>query len=228
MLFIFDWDGTLCDSLAKIVRCVRNAATDLGIPVPADDAVREIIGLSLSKAMEHLFPDIDEEGVAALVEGYSHHYIRDEAEQGAVFYPGVQETLESLLNQGHHLAIATGKSRRGLDRVLQSMGLSDFFHGSRCADETRSKPHPQMLKELLKEFSARPEEAVMIGDTEYDMAMAQTLDMPRIAVSYGAHHIERLRRFDPVVCLDRMDELLSWEGCASAAGAVPTAEQLIF
>lgn len=212
MLFIFDWDGTLCDSLAKIVRCVRNAAADLSLPVPAEDDVREIIGLSLTTAMDYLFPQIHGDDLKALVDGYSSHFVRDEMEQAAIFYPGVQETLEALLAKGHQLAIATGKSRRGLDRVLQSMGLSDFFHGSRCADETRSKPHPQMLNELLREFGRSPEEAVMIGDTEFDMAMAQAVDMPRVAVSYGAHHIDRLRQFDPAACLDRMDELLLWEG----------------
>lgn len=215
MLFIFDWDGTLCDSLARIVRCVRNAAAELKLPVPAEDDVKEIIGLSLTKAMDFLFPQISDHDLTALVEGYSSHYLRDEVEQASIFYPGVRETLDALLEEGHQLAIATGKSRRGLDRVLDAMGLTDFFHGSRCADETRSKPHPQMLKELLQEFALASEEAVMIGDTEFDMAMAQAIEMPRVAVSYGAHHVDRLRRFDPVLCLDRMDELLLWEGTRS-------------
>lgn len=216
MLFIFDWDGTLCDSLAKIVRCVRKAAHDLSLPIPTEDAARDIIGLSLDSAIERLFPSIEPMALKAMAEGYSRHFVADEQAEGAVFYPGVRSTLEALLEGGHHLAIATGKSRRGLDRVLESMGLSDYFHGSRCADETRSKPHPQMLVELLEEFSIGPEEAVMLGDTEYDMAMAHALNMPRIAVSYGAHHIDRLRAFDPVLCLDRMDELLAWEGCTSS------------
>lgn len=213
MLFIFDWDGTLCDSLAKIVRCVRKAALELSLPVPEEGDVKEIIGLSLDTAIERLFPGIEASARQAMVEGYSRHFVADELEEGAIFYPGVEETLGALRDAGHHLAIATGKSRRGLDRVLAAMGLSSFFHGSRCADETRSKPHPQMLNELLQEFSVPVDRAVMIGDTEFDMAMAQRVDMPRIAVSYGAHHIDRLRGYDPVVCLDRMDELLGWHGC---------------
>lgn len=210
MLYIFDWDGTLCDSLAKIVHCTRAAAAELGLPTPTEDAVKNIIGLSLRPAIQQVFPGLSEKDLQNLLAGYSKHFIADQ-ERGMDFYPGVRDTLDALHDAGHHLAIATGKSRRGLDRILDAMDLQDYFHGSRCADETQSKPHPQMLSELLDEFAIAPEAAVMIGDTEYDMDMAQQLEMPRIAVSYGAHHIDRLRPFEPVRCLDRMPELLEWD-----------------
>ncbi|MCW8193501.1 HAD-IA family hydrolase [Proteobacteria bacterium 005FR1] len=212
MLYIFDWDGTLCDSLAKIVYCTQAAARELGVRVPEEDAVKNIIGLSLRPAIQQIFPGVGEEQLQALLAGYSKHFVADQ-ERGMDFYPGVRQTLDTLLDQGHHLAIATGKSRRGLDRILGEMGLEDYFHSTRCADETQSKPHPQMLSELLDEFAVGPEVAVMIGDTEYDMDMARQLSMPRIAVSYGAHHIDRLRPFEPVMCLDQMDELLEWQRC---------------
>lgn len=211
MLYIFDWDGTLCDSLAKIVYCTQAAAREVGLPAPEDEAVKNIIGLSLRPAIQQIFPGAAEGELKMLLESYSKHFIADR-EGGMGFYPGVRKTLDALLEQGHHLAIATGKSRRGLDRILGDMGLEDYFHSSRCADETQSKPHPQMLSELLDEFAVEADAAVMIGDTEYDMDMARQLSMPRIAVSYGAHHIDRLRPFEPVLCLDQMDDLLHWKG----------------
>jgi|SRR5690606_2236848 len=210
MLYIFDWDGTLCDSLAKIVYCTQAAADELGIPRPSEDAVKNIIGLSLRPAIQQIFPGVSEHDLQALLECYSKHFIADR-ERGMDFYPGVRETLDQLHADGHQLAIATGKSRRGLDRILGDMELRDYFHSSRCADETQSKPHPQMLSELLDEFGLDATDAVMIGDTEYDMDMARQLGMPRIAVSYGAHHIDRLKPFEPLLCLDRMPELLEWQ-----------------
>lgn len=210
MLYIFDWDGTLCDSLDKIVGCTLAAAKEINIPPPSEDAVRNIIGLSLKSAISQIFPDISSQQLTLLLESFSRHFVSDDFAK-TEFYPGVKKTLDQLLNDGHHLAIATGKSRKGLDRIIKEMELEEFFHGSRCADETTSKPSPHMLEELLDEFSVGPSEAVMIGDTEYDMSMAQQLGMPRIAVSYGAHHIDRLRVYDPVLCVDQIDQLLAWQ-----------------
>ncbi|GAB1266290.1 HAD-IA family hydrolase [Aurantivibrio infirmus] len=210
MLYIFDWDGTLCDSLDKIVACTLAAADEINIQRPSEDAVRNIIGLSLHNAISQIFPNITSKQLTLLLESYSRHFVSDSFTK-TEFYPGVEQTLDRLLNDGHHLAIATGKSRKGLDRILKEMGLIEFFHGSRCADETSSKPDPHMLEELLEEFKVGPEQAVMIGDTEYDMAMAQQLGMPRIAVSYGAHHIDRLKVYEPVLCVDQIDELLVWQ-----------------
>lgn len=209
MLYIFDWDGTLSNSLSKIVGCTQAAAAELNMPLPTDDAVKDIIGLSLPIAIQRVFPGLSDQDFKLLMEAYSRHFIADKASP-IDFYPKVRETLDTLLAEGHHLAVATGKSRRGLDRVFTDMEMVDYFHSSRCADETESKPSPLMLKELLEEFSVSADEAVMIGDTEYDMDMAQQINMPRIAVSYGAHHIDRLLPFEPVMCLDEIHELLDW------------------
>lgn len=210
MLFIFDWDGTLCDSLDKIVHATQAAAADVGLPPPTAASVQNIIGLSLPRAINQVFPGISQAQLDALLRLYAKHFL-DDTEHSMRFYPGVQQTLDALHQAGHHIAIATGKSRRGLDRLLDAMELQDYFHSSRCADETASKPNPRMLQELLEEFSLTPEQAVMVGDTEYDMEMAQAIAMPRIAVSYGAHHIGRLKAYQPVLCLDDFDQLLAWK-----------------
>lgn len=211
MLFIFDWDGTLSDSKAKITKAMQLAAGDLGW-VPLDDhLIHNIIGLGLPEAIHRLYPDVSVGDRQRLREAYAARFLMLDEACPSDFFPGVADTLHHLKGQGHTLTIATGKSRKGLDRIFGVLGLSDFFHATRCADETASKPDPLMLRELLSEFGVGPEEAVMIGDTEYDMEMAKNIAMPRIAVSYGAHHVERLHVYEPVLCLDRFDELLAWE-----------------
>lgn len=209
MLFIFDWDGTLCNSLNTIVSCTQAAAVDMGMQKPTDDAVKNIIGLSLPKAINQVFPGITESEFKELLSLYSKHFKSIKASP-MDFYPGVRESLEHLLEAGHVLSIATGKSRAGLDRVLKEMEVEDLFEASRCADETKSKPHPRMLEELLDHFGVDAESAVMVGDTEYDMAMARDLSMPRIAVSYGAHTIDRLIPYEPVLCMDNFHEIKDW------------------
>lgn len=209
MLFIFDWDGTLSNSTAKIVRSMQRGANDLGLPVPSDDQVKNIIGLGLPEAIQTLFPDSDDVQVNRMRAAYADHYLKD-PETDPPFFPGVEETLHFLRDQGHRLAVATGKSRKGLDRVLKSLRLERFFHGTRCADETASKPHPLMLMQLRAEFGVPLAECVMVGDTEYDMDMARRAEMSRIAVSYGAHHIERLRPYEPELCLDHFPHILKW------------------
>lgn len=126
------------------------------------------------------------------------------------FYPNAVATLEALREEGHQLAVATGKSRRGLQRVLQKLQMIDFFDASRCADETVSKPHPMMLEQLLEELGFQSSSAVMVGDTEFDLEMAARIGMRRIAVSYGAHDVERLRRHSPELIIDDLNQLLSW------------------
>jgi phosphoglycolate phosphatase len=200
-LVIFDWDGTISDSVARIVSSMQRAAVDLDMAVPSYLEVQEIIGLGLTEAAFRLFPQATREQVFQLQTSYSQHY-RAEDSAPCPFFPGVEETLHQLKADGYQLAVATGKSRAGLDRVLLNLGMEDFFHNSRCADETLSKPHPLMLEELLTEFDLSAEAAVMVGDTEFDMEMAVNAGMPRIAVSYGAHHADRLRAFEPLACLD--------------------------
>lgn len=211
MLFIFDWDGTLSDSTGMITLAMQLAAEDLGWRRPEDHEVHEIIGLGLPEAIAQLFPDLGEAARQHIRERYAFHFVSLDQQRPSALFPAVQETLEYLRAEGHQLAIATGKSRRGLDRILHKLGMTSLFHATRCADETASKPHPLMLNQLLTEFELPPTEAVMIGDTEYDMAMARTILMPRIAVSYGAHHVNRLHPYEPELCMDRIDELLTWQ-----------------
>ncbi|MGV6808065.1 MAG: HAD family hydrolase, partial [bacterium] len=185
-LIVFDWDGTLCDSLSRIALCMQLAARDAGLSQPAESEVREIVGLGLREAIQTLFPDADGEDIEALRQGYSAHFSENDRVPSPL-YAGVHEALPRLRDKGLLLAVATGKSRRGLDRVLSAHDMTSAFHGSRCADETLSKPNPLMLCQLLDEFSVRPEEAVMVGDTEFDMEMAERAGVHRIAVTYGAH-----------------------------------------
>jgi phosphoglycolate phosphatase len=210
MLFIFDWDGTLLDSTDKIVSCLAASIAEVGLPARENHQLKEIIGLGLIEAFKDLFPGVDHDAVMALRETYAKHF-KEADRTPCPFYPNAKETLVTLKERGHNIAVATGKSRKGLNRVLGNLEMETFFHGSRCADETRSKPHPLMLHELLEEFSITPQEAVMIGDTEFDMGMAKNADVPRIAVSYGAHAIERLQAYDPLMCVDRMDQILNLE-----------------
>lgn len=209
MLFIFDWDGTISDSAEKIIGCMQAAAREVGLSVLAPNTIKNIIGLGLPEAIYSLYPEASEDEAEALREHYAAHFIKNDITPSP-FFPNVQDTLEKLLEYGHTLTVATGKSRKGLDRVWRNLNMEAFFHGSRCADETASKPDPLMLSELLEEFSVSVEEAVMVGDTEYDMAMAQAIGIPRIAVSYGAHHIDRLRAYEPILCCDDFQEILNY------------------
>lgn len=215
MLLIFDWDGTLSDSKAKITSSMQLAAMDMGWDPLEDHHIHEIIGLGLPEAIHRLYPHLDLAARMGLRDAYARHFLALDEVQPSDFFPGVMDVLGKLKEDGHVLAVATGKSRKGLDRILNVFGLTDFFHATRCADETASKPDPLMLSELLSEFSVHASDAVMIGDTEFDMDMARRIDMPRIAVSYGAHHIDRLHIYEPIVCLDQFDQLLKWNrlGC---------------
>ena len=209
MLLIFDWDGTLSDSTAKIIRCLQQAAKSAGVRVCSDDAIMNIIGLGLPECMEVLYPELLQTQQDEVRRHFSEHFTRED-QTPSPFFDGVHEGLQLLRDQGHLLTVATGKSRQGLDRVLKKLQLDNFFHGSRCADETASKPDPTMLRELLDEFAVSNHEAIMIGDTEYDMSMAKQLEMPRVAVSYGAHKLARLQKFEPLICVDHFSEFVDW------------------
>lgn len=209
MLYIFDWDGTLCDSTEKIAYCMIQAAMELDLPPISQAEVVNIIGLGLPEAIRSLFPSISNKEAEALRVGYSKFFVANDHGLPLLF-EGVEHTLQSLKKQGQPIAVATGKSRRGLDRILERLGWSEVFDATRCADETASKPHPLMLNELLEEFACGPTEAVMIGDTEYDMDMARQASVPRIAVTYGAHSVERLKPFAPVMCVDAIAAVLDY------------------
>lgn len=207
MLVIFDWDGTLLNSLAKITHCMRLAAADVGLESRSEAEVRGIIGLGLPEALATLYPDSPRAPLSLLRERYGHHFLIEDA-RPCELYPGVKDALDELKSNGHQIAVATGKSRRGLDRVLSNMGWDSYFHASRCADETASKPNPLMLSEIISELDYRVEDSLMVGDTEFDLAMAADLGMPRVGVSYGAHSISRLRTFEPEAIIDKMGQLL--------------------
>ncbi|MBB3046548.1 phosphoglycolate phosphatase [Litorivivens lipolytica] len=206
MVVIFDWDGTLIDSAGKIVACMQQAARDADLPPPSDAEVRNIIGLGLDLAIHQLFPEASVTTRGALREHYSRNFIAAD-QTPCEFFPGVTELLSSLKAQGAVLAVATGKSRKGLLRVLGNSGFEHFFAATRCADETASKPDPLMLHELCEEFRISPEEAVMVGDTEYDLEMAKRIAMPSVGVSYGAHAPERLAQWEPLQIIDAFGEL---------------------
>jgi phosphoglycolate phosphatase len=210
MLLIFDWDGTLCDSKEKITLSMQMAAEDLGWDRPAAEAVHNIIGLGLPEAISSLYPNVNAEGRQALRDAYALRFVELDLDQPSKLFPGVEEGLIKLREAGHQLAIATGKSRKGLDRIFTAMQLNQYFHATRCADETASKPNPLMLEQLLAEFSQTPENALMMGDTEYDLDMASRIQMPSVAVSYGAHHISRLHPYKPILCVDHFSELVEW------------------
>ena len=208
-LIVFDWDGTLMDSAAKIVRCFQCAARDVGLPAPADHEIRNIIGLGLTEALDLLLPHADDATRREVVECYRRHFMHLDTTE-SVLFPGVIEGLDALGAAGYQLAIATGKSRRGLDRVLRDTAVSRFFCATRCADEACSKPHPQMLHDILGRTGVRPERAVMVGDTTYDLQMAASAAVAGLAVSYGAHERERLLALSPLACLDSFEEVRQW------------------
>lgn len=209
MLFIFDWDGTLLDSADRIVEVMQRAAGDCGLSTLTQPEIKNIIGLGLPEALRVLYPELADAELERMRAAYSRRFVESE-EVPCKLFPGVLDTLEALRAGGSRLAVATGKSRRGLVRVLSGLGMSDYFDATRCADETRSKPHPQMLHELLHELAVPAERAVMVGDTEYDMEMARAAGMSRVAVDYGAHAVDRLLAYEPGLVLSRFPDLLGW------------------
>ncbi|MGB5561329.1 MAG: HAD-IA family hydrolase [Sedimenticolaceae bacterium] len=208
-LIVFDWDGTLMDSEARIVTCMQCAAADTGRPVPSQAAARDIIGLGLPEAIRRLFPDTDAPGVDALVDAYRVHWLGNRVGASTMF-GGARELVEGLHRSGHLLAVATGKSRRGLDQSLGESGLAGFFHATRCADEAFSKPHPQMLQEILIDLDTHPDAAVVVGDTEYDMQMARNAGVDAVGVSHGVHSTERLVAQGAMECFDDLVQLSGW------------------
>ena len=207
MLIIFDWDGTLCDSTGRIVEAMQAAASDNGVDIPSPQSVENIIGLGLPEAMETLFPTLEPGQRDQVRVRYSECYVELD-QQPSQLFPGALDTLQVLRDRGHLLAVATGKSRRGLNRVLGGLGLEDYFDGSRCADETRSKPHPLMVHELLVELDRAAQHSVVVGDSEYDLAMAAAAEVDSVGVSFGVHSVERLQSHQPRAVVDALPELL--------------------
>lgn len=207
-LVVFDWDGTVVDSTASIARAIQQAAADLGLAVPSTAQASHVIGLGLRDALEAAVPDLGTDRIDEFSERYRHHYLA--VEQDIVLFEGIRELLAALAADGVRLAVATGKSRRGLDRAFQSTGLGGYFEASRCADETQPKPHPAMLQELTTMLAVRRERTVMIGDTSHDLAMARAAGTAAVGVTYGAHPRAQLVPFEPAALVDTVDALHRW------------------
>ena len=207
-LIAFDWDGTLFDSTAIITRCIQEAVRDVGGTVPSDTDAAYVIGMGLMAALAHAAPDVPKEKYPLLGERYKHHYTLHQNDIS--LFAGVLPMLHSLICRQHLLAVATGKSRRGLDETLARKELQGLFHASRTADETAGKPHPLMLQELMAEFGVPPERLLMIGDTTHDLQMARNAGCPSVGVSYGAHDHADFAPLAPLFVAHSVAELQQW------------------
>jgi len=206
-LVIFDWDGTVMDSIGRIVSSMQAAAQKSDLLVPSAFAVKQIIGLSLDPAFDALFPGINDDKRQQLFVHYRDHYVIHDTTPTPLF-DGVEHVLQQLKAQNVRLAVATGKARKGLARMFAETGLEKYFDTSRCADEAHSKPHPDMLQQILLELDIKAQHAVMVGDTSHDMKMAQAIDMPRVGVTHGVHGRDVLSQFAPKAIIDSIPQLL--------------------
>tara|TARA_R110000850_G_scaffold72424_4_gene159318 strand:- start:762 stop:1415 length:654 start_codon:yes stop_codon:yes gene_type:complete len=203
---VFDWDGTLVDSERHIVDSLTYAAEKLSLPSLSYDVKKDIIGLSMHKALETLYPSLSLAGIEQMRAYYGEHFF-SVPQDASILFEGVLSTLSDLRDTGVKLAVATGKSRNGLDKALVSTGLKSFFDIERCADETRSKPDPLMLSEIAQHYKADPSSMLMVGDTEYDLEMARNFNMDSVGVSYGVHEKARLVLHKPIAIIDTFSEL---------------------
>jgi phosphoglycolate phosphatase len=207
-LIAFDWDGTLFDSTALIVRCIQAACRDIGVDVPSDERAAFVIGLGLHDALQHAVPGLPPERYPELGKRYRHHYFASQHELS--LFEGTLPMLQALKARNHWLAVATGKSRQGLNEALATAQLKGLFDGTRTADETASKPHPRMLLELMAEFGTEPERTLMIGDTTHDLQLARNAGVASVGVSFGAHEPETFTEFGPLAVLHSTAELQQW------------------
>ncbi len=205
-LIIFDWDGTLVNSIDWIVDCIQKAAAECGCGIPGDQETRDIIGLSIKKAMQKLFPGLDAVTQESLVKRYSELFFSKKIARSDLF-EGVYPLLEDLKKSGYQLAVATGKNRVGLDKALLDTQTVDLFEVTKCADETMSKPNPAMLNEIINHLDVSKERAVMVGDSIHDLQMAANADIAAIGVACGAHSVATLEQYNPLHCLQRTHEL---------------------
>ncbi|GGB64805.1 HAD-IA family hydrolase [Shewanella inventionis] len=202
-LIIFDWDGTLMDTVGKIVSCMQSVAQELMLPVPTEQQVRDVIGLSLPNIMPILFSQHHDH--QQIIDCYRRHHLA--SDYPTPLFDGVEELIKQLHEAGYLLAIATGKAREGLDRVLELTGLGQYFHASRCASDAQSKPHPEMLHALLGYFDVAANKAIMVGDSIHDLTMANNAKMASIGVSYGAHDEVTLSPLKPLAIVDRVSAI---------------------
>jgi phosphoglycolate phosphatase len=207
-LIAFDWDGTLFDSTAIITRCIQMAVRDVGGTVPSDEDAAYVIGMALGQALAHAAPDVPKEKYPELGNRYRHHYMAHQDD--LLLFDGVLPLLDELKQRQHWLAVATGKSRAGLDHALAAVQLRGVFDSSRTADETAGKPHPRMLHELMAELGVAPDRTLMIGDTTHDLQMARNAGCASVAVSYGAHGREAFEPLGPQFVAHSVQELRDW------------------
>ena len=207
-LIAFDWDGTLFDSTGIITRCIQAAVADVGGTVPSDTDAAYVIGMGLMEALAHAAPDVPRDKYPMLGERYRHHYALHQNDIS--LFAGVLPLLHALRQRQHFLAVATGKSRRGLDECLADEALRGVFHASRTADETAGKPHPLMLQELMAEFGVEPKRLLMVGDTTHDLLMARNAGCPSVGVSYGAHDHASFASLEPLYVAHSVAELQHW------------------
>jgi phosphoglycolate phosphatase len=207
-LIVFDWDGTVMDSTAVIATSIQSACRDLGLTVPSDEDARHVIGMGLAQALQHAVPDAPPHMHEPLADRYRHYFLAQD--QSIPLFDGAVETITELKEAGYLLAVATGKSRKGLDRVMDSSGLREFFIASRTADETFSKPHPAMLHELMDELAVDAERVLMVGDTTHDLQMAINAGVDAVGVTHGAHPEDQLRALAPLALLDDFHGLRAW------------------
>ncbi|KEZ63806.1 HAD family hydrolase [Pseudomonas amygdali pv. tabaci str. ATCC 11528] len=208
-LLIFDWDGTLADSVGRIVLAMRTAAIETDLEVRDDPAIKGIIGLGLPEAIRTLYPQISDNQVIDFRQRYADSYMAMDNVPSPLF-EGVLESMQAFREDGYRLAVATGKARRGLDRVLQANGWGDYFDATRAADETASKPDPLMLNEIMAHCDVAPQRSLMIGDASFDLLMARNAGMDSVAVGYGAQSLESLRQFQPRLAIEHFSELRTW------------------
>lgn len=207
-LIVFDWDGTLYDSTALITGCIRSACADLGLPVPSHEDASYVIGLGLHDALAHVAPTLDPARVPELGLRYRQHYFQRQHELS--LFDGTLAMLDALRQRHHWLAVATGKSRQGLNEALENVALRGMFDATRTADETASKPHPQMLHELMRELGVEPERTLMIGDTTHDLQLALNAGVHSVGVSYGAHEPDAFVDYPTRFVAHSVPELQQW------------------
>ena len=207
-LIVFDWDGTLFDSTALITRCIQAACADLGVAVPSDRDASYVIGMGLVEALQHAAPGLPRDRYPELGLRYRHHYVARQHELS--LFEGTLPMLKALKARNHWLAVATGKSRSGLDDALGTVQLRGMFDATRTADETASKPHPMMLLELMRELGVAPERSLMIGDTTHDLQLAANAGTASVGVSYGAHEHASFAEFAPRHVAHSVSDLNQW------------------
>lgn len=207
-LIVFDWDGTLVDSTAHIAQCIQKAYADNDLPVPNDSASKHVIGLGLVDTFNYLSPDLSKEQHSGIVDRYRHHFL--DADKTIHSFKNVLEGLQHLKQNNYLLAVATGKSREGLDRALSKVNFGDFFATTRCGDEGFPKPNPDMLNFIMDDLGVTCERTLMIGDTTHDLLLAENAGVKSIGVTYGAHEKDKLIALNPLVCVDSFEELMAW------------------